>query len=1509
MIKQSTYTYGGMLRDLSKSKFPNTKYYDAKNIRVLATGEETSFSLTTEKGNTLSYQVADYYGTPAHILGHCTIDDYLILFVYYTSTYQAVKRIKISNGGQYTCIGGDLNFQLGTYFSTEVFYENENTLKVYWADGINPLRYLNILDETVASKPISLLDACPTFIVSSPVLDTSKGDEGISWGGKHTAGMIQYCYNLIVKGGAQSKISPRSELIPLKKPIGGGDVDEIVGQINHIKIDNVDTKFDIIRLYSVKYTSYNQSPTVSLIAEETISKTGELTTTIRFDDDGTVISNSSEKELMFLGGENLIPAHIASKFNYLILGDIKENYFDVPIEDYDTRAYRFQKEKTSTKIKNKDKAYEDIHFATIEATSTIVYSGGDKDGQIIDYTHDCINDELTINASQVVVENSTQTRIETMEFNSPENAIEFTEIPSGSYIVKIYATIDNIDVSFVSPVTEVDALSDLMTYCWNVFKSGVMTPDGYTISSRLDMHDAQLLVFYRVEDSNGDTVEIDSYVEVWTYSTTSTISTVNNIADIYAYTYNDDSFGARGTNVELRIISTPVTEVTNILKSREIYRFAIEFYNDRGQFTEPKWVADLYIPDAPKEANRVNALQVTLRNLNLLRSLGVVGWNVLRVERTDADKTIITQGIINPCIFQKTSGLTQPDEPTQLSQESGLRTGKEASIVNSTETFTKLPSQHMRNVADMLDSSITTQGATSLPWPFSLFADDPILYGNTFSPTIKGIKNGGYISYPAMTDDAVNLNFPFAEIFKQYRDGKYTTHDSYEFTKMFQLYSPEITFLNPIFGNGLKYSVVGKLNNGSPLKDSLDNIIGLNDCAVWGKQIATADAEYVIHGDNALSSDDDATITIKKGDVISDIRLRNHFHLFNEGVVREGDETYSALHKNGLIGPSGARSPRQNLYQYYRKYTLDSGYTNTYLKNNVEGNPIVIGKGESSKVYNSTSLTNVERDYTFHNHLFTLIADRNSVEPKETEVPLICVNSIGADCLNLVDADQIELENILSTYGITGDATALVEISRILTNQYGGNTYEARSRNSYLRIGTYKAITETAVVSNNIILRPGDTFISNYKFLRIIPNIAQVENNRYTAICEIVEFPVESSINNTCRNDYSLNSWDSNWHPSFDEYHNYNRVYSQEPISNINTATPFTFEQVKHSSVRLLSTKVKTPGEIIDSWTDILINEELNLNGQFGKLTKLIRNNDNLYFFQDNALGIVQVQPRVAIQASDGIGVELGTGQILYNYQYLSTASGSTNPNCIFNSPNFVYYVDVTNRTLNRVSDQVQGLSDGAGFHAYMYNNILQSYDNSLELVGVFDNINDEAYFTTPAFTITYNETMETFTSFYSFIPKMYIKTPGRLFSCANYNGIYEHFTGDYCNFYGTVYDSYITFLMNPEYNSSKLFNNLNFKTELYDGNSDEFSTDGINFTLPIESVRVWNEYQDTGTVNLVYNTNIARKFRDWNLWIPRSQANILERIRGNSIYCQLNISNDNNYKLILHDINLLYGI
>ena len=55
--------------------------------------------------------------------------------------------------------------------------------------------------------------------------------------------MIQYAYRLFNINGASTKISSLSDLVPLGKNLGsgGGDENEIVGQINEVTIPKVIT--------------------------------------------------------------------------------------------------------------------------------------------------------------------------------------------------------------------------------------------------------------------------------------------------------------------------------------------------------------------------------------------------------------------------------------------------------------------------------------------------------------------------------------------------------------------------------------------------------------------------------------------------------------------------------------------------------------------------------------------------------------------------------------------------------------------------------------------------------------------------------------------------------------------------------------------------------------------------------------------------------------------------------------------------------------------------------------------------------------------------------------------------------------------------------------------------------------------------------------------------------------------------------------------------------------------
>ena len=52
MIKKRQFSYEGMSKDISKNK-DSKRYYDAHNIRIIATDQESTYAVTNEFGNEL----------------------------------------------------------------------------------------------------------------------------------------------------------------------------------------------------------------------------------------------------------------------------------------------------------------------------------------------------------------------------------------------------------------------------------------------------------------------------------------------------------------------------------------------------------------------------------------------------------------------------------------------------------------------------------------------------------------------------------------------------------------------------------------------------------------------------------------------------------------------------------------------------------------------------------------------------------------------------------------------------------------------------------------------------------------------------------------------------------------------------------------------------------------------------------------------------------------------------------------------------------------------------------------------------------------------------------------------------------------------------------------------------------------------------------------------------------------------------------------------------------------
>ena len=486
----------------------------------------------------------------------------------------------------------------------------------------------------------------------------------------------------------------------------------------------------------------------------------------------------------------------------------------------------------------------------------------------------------------------------------------------------------------------------------------------------------------------------------------------------------------------------------------------------------------------------------------------------------------------------------------------------------------------------------------------------------------------------------------------------------------------------------------------------------------------------------------------------------------------------------------------------------------------------------------------------------------------------------------------------------------LAEIVSDVENQYGGHYYEDRSVNKYISVGKYQPIS----VSAYNIINNGDVFVGDFIFSRISRiNGSQFNYNRLQ-MAETVRIPIETTINIQQRSDNSYGGWESRFLPTNEEAHKYNLVYSQEANALYNMPDPFLFVKNTHFTNRILATKPKISSEIIDSWTDILVNEELYLEGEYGRINRMIKYNDILYCFQRDGVSVVSVLPRVQVNPTDSIAIELGVGSVLNNYQYINTNSGCDDFNGVVSTSAAIYYGDRIRRTINIIEGNVvSGLSDNLGISQY-----IKGYDTDMQFkpnynLG-FNPITDDVFFTIQrqsgdsfgSFeTVVFDEGIKKFTSILD-LPAAFIFTiDAKMHSVSNTDKskVWNHFIGyNSCNFYGEQKELELTICLNPEQaQNDNIFNSIEWTHDIVD------TTTLVHYNDNITGFSSWNDYQTSNAPSLPLD--IRRRFRMSRLFIPRSIENNYDRMRGQYLFIKLKyLPSDPKRTILLNDIALYYN-
>ena len=328
----------GINTDMDIPNMPADCYRLAHNFTYTSNTTSNTGSLINSLSNEL---LINFPGGYTDLVGYVNIGEDIVLFfydslndissIYYLEYKDNILTLLYDDSN--TSDGSKLNLDPEHRVSGVGRIETSNIKKIYWADGVNEVRYLDF-SRDYTNLPTYSFSLLPNTEFGNIIVNENSVIEG----GSLKAGAVQYIYRLYNIHGAETTFSQATRVIRLTKYNAGAefygtDKDESVDKSIKIDFSDIDTSFDYIKVYAIYYTSYNDAPRVYLVQELEIP--GSIFSLI---DTGDYPEEITLDEINTVGTRQFIAEDLAEKNNHLFAANIKELYFDAEI---DCRAYRF----------------------------------------------------------------------------------------------------------------------------------------------------------------------------------------------------------------------------------------------------------------------------------------------------------------------------------------------------------------------------------------------------------------------------------------------------------------------------------------------------------------------------------------------------------------------------------------------------------------------------------------------------------------------------------------------------------------------------------------------------------------------------------------------------------------------------------------------------------------------------------------------------------------------------------------------------------------------------------------------------------------------------------------------------------------------------------------------------------------------------------------------------------------------------------------------------------------
>lgn len=312
--KVSQHFNRGMNRDLSDSKVSNEFAYENYNIRITENDGDTSLSVTNEKGNVkcniYNEEIKGLY------CGHCVVLNYIVLFTNENGTNH-IYRIDLLDNNFISNLLYSGNLGIIPEYPVECIadYQTENIIKVYWTDGINQPRVINILEKDTSVYSDTYFDFAKTLgeIYTTDIYINRYSS------GEFASGVIQYFITGVDKNGIESSILCQSKLINLiNKDRALSETENFLNSIT-IRFESQTNQFDKYILYSIQRVSENTEPIARKVQEFELDENNVAS----IEDTGNIGESISASDLLYKGSEVIVAQTMANKDNTLFLGNIE----------------------------------------------------------------------------------------------------------------------------------------------------------------------------------------------------------------------------------------------------------------------------------------------------------------------------------------------------------------------------------------------------------------------------------------------------------------------------------------------------------------------------------------------------------------------------------------------------------------------------------------------------------------------------------------------------------------------------------------------------------------------------------------------------------------------------------------------------------------------------------------------------------------------------------------------------------------------------------------------------------------------------------------------------------------------------------------------------------------------------------------------------------------------------------------------------------------------------------